>query len=1673
MDAGGGQETAEQPLEEEDQAVMRPEELPPAAALDDEHEKVRVVEQRSEQPPSQLRSSTPQPERRHPPARSASPAIATPNPFARPPVQQCRDPVEGPPPKPVTSGRKRAKAQVFFPGGEPDKPQPDLSDTVKKAAQGVLFKHRATVKSAALENAEAIVTVDDGAECNVVDAEWFQSWRDSLGLVLQEGPPSAGIRLANNSVQRLLGLCTLRIQVGLSEELVSFRVLDSGGAIQILLGKPWKAQIGAVHFYELDLMMHKTTVQDRWSCLWNQNPKAAPKFTTVPRHPAALARFLEDLPVDDKLKGLPAEPQVLLLAQATASSVLEQARLTPLPDEAKDDGLLPRRTEDQVLLPLSGLAFSPASPKETALALRRERWRRELQLHPRTDLFPGKEGPAFLSRTETERVLDRLDALDTADFWAEQDGAVDEPEWESWSRLTLPPLEAAMLKPSKLEARREQAKIHLFLVRNDRKEAEPTGASAAKTQEEHEPEQQRVEPGSPAAEATDVERERAAELAAGIPIEPPMEYRRREVRKLLMIGDKKMKLSDEQRARIEALVDESANCFALSLSDVKATPTVKFHIPTPGAVPTRARNRPFNNPDQQRFVEEYVDKLLNAQFLVHVHPDDVTWVSSNTVVPKANRSVKPMSPEELQKQLEAAIAEALHKAQGWAEQRHAELGETQPMKRRLCHAFLDLNDATVGAPFPVGDLDGKVDRLAGNSIFSAFDMESGYAAIEVAAEDIIKTTFAVPDRGYFAYRRMPFGLKGAPAAFCDLISTAFKPYLGKTMEAWMDDLATASNDFESHLKNVRHIFETCREHKLSLNPSKCHLFASEMVWCGIHISAEGKKPDQAKVRTVVEWPTPRNPHEVLRFLNFAGYYRSLIKNYARIAEPLTRLTRGVRVEESARRKNSGRPSRGAYRAALKRTPKDWEQQWGVEQVEAFNAIRRTLTSFPVLRSPNWTLPFVVETDASVLGMGAVLAQDFTYEHPESGKTVTNRHPIAFISRATRDPEKRYSAFLLELVGVKWALEKSRKYLYGRPIELVADCQALAGILLLQQVAPTHARWRDYILGHDIIKFTHRPGKQHQACDELSRREQNYDEPPLSPDPPGTLPWSWVERAEEAELAVNLAAYEEAARRPARPQRRWEQIAKVEHLWFLEKEDRESALRARFAEDPFFQPIVDYLLTLQVPPDYTAAEAGRLRKMARAYFVALDGSLRKTANGNKAGRECIPLQERDSILTEAHSQANHAGRERLLAHIFGRFYWPGMSGDCGKHVAACERCQQFGPQVFRSKVQPVTVLKPMQLVSVDYFSLPRSHKFKSVLVAVDYFSRYVWTWKFHRDGTGAKTVKALQELGETFGFPEILLSDNGSHFDCAEVRDFCRANGVQHRPTPTYLPHTNGLVKRANQLLLRALERECAPGLEDGQAAAWPQVLHKVTSRLNDRVVSSTGYRPLQLMFGYERRVGRDCTAADLLLSEALDSTLDQRIEALLQDAEKESRQDEAFFTLLRNQGARKEKVDAKHALRRGIPAATTAPLVRGDLVLVHSSWLNMQVGHKLQSEWTGPYRIVARASDVAPDLSLDDPHASSVTFWLDDPLSGAIVKGRVHMNRLKKAVFPEDELYEEKSPLPSLAEFFERWKPERSERALTAPVEALEELQPVEEGVLALELEPPASLSPAHPSLSL
>ena len=208
---------------------------------------------------------------------------------------------------------------------------------------------------------------------------------------------------------------------------------------------------------------------------------------------------------------------------------------------------------------------------------------------------------------------------------------------------------------------------------------------------------------------------------------------------------------------------------------------------------------------------------------------------------------------------------------------------------------------------------------------------------------------------------------------------------------------------------------------------------------------------------------PTSPREVLQFCNMVGFYSMLIPDFAKRVAPLQRLTQGIRVAISGKRK------KGAIRAALMHKGDAWE--WGPDQVAAFTDLKRALTSPPVVRGPDYREPFLVRTDASKEGFGAVLSQEFIYPGAD-GEDGRRQHPICFISRTTTASERRYSPHLLELAATKWALERLQRYIWCNPVYIIGDCKALEGTLLAKTLPLAHDRWQEAILGFDIRGFIH-------------------------------------------------------------------------------------------------------------------------------------------------------------------------------------------------------------------------------------------------------------------------------------------------------------------------------------------------------------------------------------------------------------------------------------------------------------------------------------------------------------------------------------------------------------------------------------------------------------------------
>ena len=364
---------------------------------------------------------------------------------------------------------------------------------------------------------------------------------------------------------------------------------------------------------------------------------------------------------------------------------------------------------------------------------------------------------------------------------------------------------------------------------------------------------------------------------------------------------------------------------------------------------------------------------------------------------------------------------------------------------RMCVDYRALNRVTVHNRYPLPRIDELLDRLRGARFFTKIDLRSGYHQIRVHPQDVHKTAFRTR-YGHFEFLVLPFGLTNAPATFMHLMHSIFREYLDSFIIIFLDDILVYSRGLEEHVTHVRKTLEVLREHQLYAKVSKCAFFLHRVEYLGHVVSSEGLSPDPAKVQAVANWKVPANVTDIRSFLGLAGYYRRFIPQFAKIAAPLTNLTR-------------------------KNTPFTWSLREG----EAFEQLKTVLLHAPVLQLADPERGFIVTTDASDFAIGAVLSQVW-----DDGE-----HPVAYESRKMNAAEGNYATHEKELLAVIHALRTWRHYLLGNHFIVVTDHNSLKFLHTQPTLSRRQARWAEFIAEFDF-EIVYRPGKSNVVADALSR-----------------------------------------------------------------------------------------------------------------------------------------------------------------------------------------------------------------------------------------------------------------------------------------------------------------------------------------------------------------------------------------------------------------------------------------------------------------------------------------------------------------------------------------------------------------------------------------------------------
>ena len=559
------------------------------------------------------------------------------------------------------------------------------------------------------------------------------------------------------------------------------------------------------------------------------------------------------------------------------------------------------------------------------------------------------------------------------------------------------------------------------------------------------------------------------------------------------------------------------------------------------------------------------------------------------------------------------------------------------------------------------------------------------------------TAFTCGPLGFYECDTMPFGATNAPATFQRLMHDCLGDLNMNWCIVYLDDIIIFSDTKEEHLKRLEEVFQKLITAGLKLKPSKCHFFREEIEYLGHVVSGKGISTNPRKVEAVAKWPTPKTVYDVRSFLGFVGHYRRFIKDFSKIAKPIREVITGLENQS-------------------KRSAKKTFVEWTEAADSAFEHLKKLCISTPILAYPDYKLPFVLHTDSSSEGLGAVLYQK------QNGKL----RVIAYASRSVSKAESHYPAHKLEFLALKWAVcEKFHEYLYGSNLfEVYTDNNPLTYVLSSAKLDAWGQRWVAKLANYNFtIKY--KSGLSNVEADALSRI-------------------SWPEiLADSEDLDVDLNCMDTHVVNAILAGSR-SKTSLIESVSCSSKiippelsQDSDSSSNINWMREQRADPNLTVIIKLiesgqlqkRKQHGKDAPEVKSLLRIRKSLKLVKDILYRKIYTDNSSSRKVqwqlvVPKAYRSRALAGCHDDVGHQGRMRTLSLLRERFFWPGMQAEAMQHVMKCTRCLRRKTPSHVAPLQPIHVTQPLELVHMDYLSLePSKGNIENVLVITDHFTRY--------------------------------------------------------------------------------------------------------------------------------------------------------------------------------------------------------------------------------------------------------------------------------------------------------------------------------------------------------------
>ncbi|KAJ9507562.1 hypothetical protein QJQ45_019379 [Haematococcus lacustris] len=683
---------------------------------------------------------------------------------------------------------------------------------------------------------------------------------------------------------------------------------------------------------------------------------------------------------------------------------------------------------------------------------------------------------------------------------------------------------------------------------------------------------------------------------------------------------------------------------------------------------------------------------------------------------------------------------------------------------------------------PRFEIDDLFDKLAGKRVFSSLDLQSGYHQIRITEQDVPKTAFLTP-MGQFQFKVLCFGLTNAPATFQRMMNNVFKPLINECVLVYIDDILVMSNTPEEHVQHLRQVLQLMRENRFYAKLAKWEFNKTQLAFLGHIVGSKGIAVDPAKVQVVKEWPTPRNLKDLQAFLGLTNYFRRFIPNFSSLAAPLTNLT--------------SKQVAAAY---------DWEH-FGGSELEAFDGLKEALCSAPVLALPDFSKPFVVCTDASLVRWMEELSR-YKYEIkyiPGATNVAdpTSRNPALANEVALTSSSTPQNADSEDAMTVIMTLSSRAE----RPVYAITTRRTAARLrenAELGQVAAREAAQRaNQLVPPDDLAAAHTPGQARMTSAHKKGAQ-----------PGGGESLRQQQQTTESQNKLNKQGGDEQSTIESGP------------LTLMQAIKQAYAADTRFADEAFTSQLYQH-------EGLWLTEWGRV-------VVPDDAALRK------------------KVIYTMHDtrSAGHLGMTKTLEQVTRWFTWPGVSENVKSYVRSCHSCQvnKSSAKKPAGLLQPLPIPeRPWDSVSMDLIvKLPASgpNKYDSILVFVDRLTKMVHLVKTWESMTATQYAKLfLEHVFRLHGMPRSVVSDRGPQFHNKFWAEVTKLLQVQVNLSSAYHPETDGQTERVNRVIEEMLRHFIRPDQRD-----WAEYLPLVEFAINNAWQESVRSTPFYLNYGYHPRL---------------------------------------------------------------------------------------------------------------------------------------------------------------------------------------------------------------------------